>query len=226
MTQFKFLGFALVVLQAAFLISCGQKDNSSGRCDTSRNPTGCGGGSNTIATQNNTDISLQGIFTGDDQSVFQTAAQGLVSGTIAPTSLGSVNDGMNAPDNTGIAFGAKVSLTAGRFTANMTSTGQVATTSRLLVGVYDNLVGTQGSNGQTIGPVEIALSTASGSVANGSANITFSDSFGNINFQGTYDATTFRGTVTYDNTTVVGGGGEAKGSFQFNIPTCSFFVCN
>ncbi len=218
----KFLGLGLVIIQTAFLMSCGQNNNnSSGRCDTIRNPSGCGGG---VTTQTNTDIALQGLFTGTNQDYFQTNAAGLVSATITANALGKVNDGTSAPDNTGIAFGAKVSVGAGHFTS-LPANSQV-TTGRLLIAVYDDLVGQVASTGQVIGPIEIPFSTATGTAGGGAANISFKDNFGTINFTGNYDSNNFTGTVNYSNTTVVGGGQAVSGNFQFQIPTCSFFACN
>lgn len=226
MKNLKYLGLGFVILQAAVLISCGNNKNSdpSGRCDATRNPTGCSSGN--VTPQANGDITAQGLFFGQDQYAFQSNAEGLVSATVTPGSLGTVNDGTGTPDNTGIVFGAKVLMSTGQATTAPAGT-QVAATSRLMVTVYDSLVGQQASNGQVIGPIEIPLSTASGTAGAGNANVTFKDNFGSIQFEGHYTSTTFTGTVTYTNTTVVGGGTPPPpGIFQFSIPTCSFFVCN
>jgi hypothetical protein len=217
----KFLGLGLVIAQAMFMMSCGQNNNSSGRCDT-RNPSGCGG---SVTAQANTDIVPQGLFWGNDQNLFQTAAAQLVSATVTANSLGNVNDGQGTADNTGIAFGAKVSLATGKATSAGANT-QIAAGSRLLIAVYDSLVGQQASTGQLIGPILIPMSTATGTAGGGAANIIFNDSFGTIQFTGNYNATTFTGVVQFTNTSVVGGGASVTNQFNFQIPTCSFFVCN
>ncbi len=217
----KFLSF--LILQALIFMSCGKKDEpgiTAGRCDN-RNAAGCAG---SVAAQGNTDIVLQGLFWGDDQASFQLTAAGLVDATITANALGTVSDGQIS-DNTGIAFGAKVTLSSGKATTAPANTA-IATTSRLLVGVYDSFVGQQASTGQVIGPIQIPMSTATGTAGGGAANIIFNDAFGTIQFSGNYDATNFTGTVQFTNKVVVGGGAAVTGQFNFQIPTCSFFACN
>ncbi len=219
----KFLSFLL--LQALIFMSCGKKDEpgtAAGRCDV-RNAAGCAGA---VAAQNNTDIVLQGLFWWSSQSEFQLAAAGLASATITANALGSVyNSDGGTPDNTGIAFGAKVSLSSGKPTTAPAGTA-IAATSRLLVGIYDSFVGQQATSGQVIGPIQIPMTTATGTAGGGVANVTFNDAFGTIQFQGNYDATNFTGVVSFTNKIIVGGGAAVSGKFNFEIPTCSFFVCN
>lgn len=71
-------------------------------------------------------------------------------------------------------------------------------------------------------PISIIMAQGSGGASNGSARLTFSDSYGQITIQGTYNATTFTGTVGYSNTS----GNRRSGTIgNFSIPTCAFFVC-
>ncbi len=218
----KFL--SLLLIQGLIFMSCGKKDEpgtAAGRCDN-RNAAGCAG--NVVAQANNTDIVLQGLFWGNDQDAFQFATANFVSATVTAAALGTVSDGQLG-DNTGIAFGAKVSMAAGRATTAPAGSA-VATTSRLQVGVYDSFVGQQASTGQMIGPIQIPMSTATGTAGGGNANVTFNDAFGTIQFVGKFDASNFTGTVHFTNKIVVGGGAAVTGQFNFEIPTCSFFVCN
>lgn len=216
----KLLGF--VILQAFIYMSCGQNNNntSPGRCDN-RNAAGCAGN---VAAQGNTDIALQGLFYGSDQDLFQQSVVGLASADVTANAIGTVSDGQ-INDGTGIAFGAKVSMNAGKATT-ATAGSAIAPASRLLVGIYDSFVGQQAPSGQVIGPIEIPMSTATGTAGGGSADVTFNDKFGTIRFVGTYDGTNFKGTVQYNTTSVVTGATASSGQFKFEIPTCSFFVCN
>ncbi len=229
-SNYKFL--VLVLVQSALLMSCGKKDESGsvaipGRCDQ-RNSAACVSASPAITQAQVSDITLAGRFVSADQAGFQDNTAGLASGTIPEASLGIVNDG-SANDGTGIAFGAKVILNGNVKLTNAPAGTAIATNSRMAIGIYDSLVGQSAdSTGKQIGPVQIQMLQASGTVGAGQADVIFTDDFGTIEFRGTYDAQVFKGTAKYINKVKVDapGAAGAYGTFDMTIPTCSFFVCN
>jgi hypothetical protein len=230
-SNYKFL--ALVLLQAAVLMSCGKKDDGGsvaipGRCD-SRSVAACGSNTPGNAQSQVADINmLKGRFISDDQGGFQYNTAGLASATIPEAALGNVNDG-SAYDGTGIAFGAKVILNGNVKITNAPAGTAIASNSRMGLGIYDSFVNQSAdSTGTQIGPIQIQMLQASGSVGGGKADVIFTDDFGTIEFKGTYDAQLFTGTATYINKVKVDAPGAkgATGTFDMTIPTCAFFVCN
>jgi hypothetical protein len=79
---------------------------------------------------------------------------------------------------------------------------------------------------QTVQPIPVYLTNASGEVSGNYAHLHFEDALGWVELEGQFDQSTFQGTISYDNKTHVSGGTPAAGVLgNFSIPTCQFFVC-
>lgn len=179
---FKTMAIALSFLA---LVACGKKKDDGGSVTGGRNaraqvtgPSGLPTGQGGLVGQSGTWIQNSSLQARDD------AARQLVSVTITdPNAIGVIQQ---------VGIQGQVYVNCSTYTVN-------PTTSVIRVYVYDdkaNMV----ENGQTVGPIQVTLKQATGSVANGNADLTFSDSYGSIRVIGRYDMNSFQGTVSFSNT--------------------------
>ena len=228
----KTLGLLLLVVLA--FTACGKKDEGTRgeNAATARNTRSNGWGSTFDKNGPLGTTQLSGRVYGDSQEGFMDYVRGLVSATIPEDYLGSyVSAGLDGDNRTGVFFGGQVALTNGSVASGGLGSGtrqSVHSRSRLLITVYDNMVGRKDESGETIGAVPIYMENASGFVQGNQATITFSDDYGTIQMDGTFDGQYFTGEMSYDNNVMYDGSspGAAGVGGYFRVPTCQFFVCN
>ncbi|NJL25987.1 MAG: hypothetical protein HC902_13020 [Calothrix sp. SM1_5_4] len=146
----------------------------------------------------------------------------MMQGASAEDQLGYVSS--QSAQRTGVAFWGEASI---RGSGGM---GQLeGSTARLHIEIYDDKYGQKRPDGSTIEQVSIHIGYdqegfvgAQGTVQNGQANLTFTDSYGSIVLQGQVVGQTFAGTMYYSNDTT---SGQMRALGRFSVEACGFFIC-
>lgn len=225
---------SFAILMLAVLAITGCQKNEEGKTKVSndyRNGRAFGGtnlvGAGTpVGSGTASDMRLTGVVVGRDDQDFNDTVKGFLNGQMPEEAVGYVNYQAN-DGQTGVFIGGDVRLTNGAVGSGV-SNGQVASSSRLLVVVFDEFTGRQDDQGNTYTSMKVYLTQASGTVSGNQASLRFTDSIGEVTMTGTFDANYFTGQMRYNNRQKYDGttpGGEGLLG-QFQVPTCQFFRCN
>lgn len=175
----------------------------------------------------NSGIVLNGnvTATAGEQSLFQDALSGFIEGKYAPEALGYVSATYSG--GTGVAIGGRVELQSGVLNAGSTAQTNVRSDGKVLIAVYDEFTNRVDGNGELVGPLFRAFTSASGYVQGNRAYLRLQDEYGSIELEGTFSGQSFYGTFVYDNVRRWDGNGQgAAGNLgNFHVPTCQFFRC-
>lgn len=195
-----------------------------------------GAQSNTFTNANGTTqtpyarIQFIGKVSSSTDAEFQTQVKNFSAASVPKESLGYVSPSNNMNDNSGLFFGGIVRFANSNISQayNQNMRAEISGNSELLVGVWDQYVGSRDVSGNTINPVSIYLSQSAGYVQGSHAHLEFRDAFGLVVLDGQYDDQVFQGTFSYDNQKNWDGsaGGHAGTIGAFAVPTCQIFVCN
>lgn len=188
------------------LMACGKKGSDGASVNSPRDPR-VSGPMVTPTGQGSPGAVSNIQFATAQAAQIKDAVQVLVSATMDPSAVGDINS-IEVSGNIGFQ-----------------SNGQVTNDSAFQIVIKDSYVGTT-DDGTQIDPIVIRVSNATGTVYNGKANITFSDSYGTIIVTGTWDqSNTFNGVVNFQNKTSKVANKTNGTLGGFNIPVCSFFRC-
>jgi hypothetical protein len=160
-----------------------------------------------------------------DSATFEAQFKALMGATIPAEYIGTISG--QEGDSTGVRFWGVVTLQSGRLNPNGGSYGNLSTSSKLRIVIWDSFAGQTDSSGKTIPEYPIFMpKLASGSINGKSADLTFSDSYGSIRLNGTFDSSTFEGTMSFTNSRQADGSAGASGTLgHFRVDTCGFFQC-
>ena len=199
------MGAVALVLTA---VACGKKSS-----DNNSNVSSAQGLNGNIAAGNsnlpNQMYSRQAAYIGSDNAdQFNTDAKALAATSVDPKYVGTVNN------LSGVLIQGDVYID--RATGNMIGIGSTA----IQIDIRDSYVVEQGAD-----PISIFIRGTQGRAAGGQASLQFADNYGTITINGTYNASTFTGTVSYQNTTGSYNGRSSGTLGRFTVPTCGFFHC-
>jgi hypothetical protein len=210
MKHSKMIQYGVLVLALAGLVACGKKGADGASVNAGRDqralgspnlPTGQGG---TVGSQS----ALINFSTGQAAQMKETV-QVLVSPTLDAGSVGDINE-VRVAGNVGVQ-----------------SSGQVLQDSVVELVIRDSFTGTA-EDGSVIEPIVIRIRGGTGTAVGYNANLQFTDEYGTVTVKGTYNATTFNGTVEFQNrkSVTLNGKNLSGGTLgSFSIPTCAFFRC-
>ena len=203
----------LILITALFVFGCGsqpgdQRAHSVGVSANSVLANSC---------QGNELSSRITSLSGNDQN-FQQVVGDLVSVTLNPSELGTIS---GAPSGT---TGVDLKMTLVFDSAHQI----ISRSSQFRITIKDSYVGTIGTDGKTIGPIEVVhnnSSQLSGSFDPGQRilHLQFSDSFGRISVDGQIQGNQLKGQVQFMNSKSWDGSTPRQGTLgQIQATSCSF----
>ena len=222
-TVFSMKRMAAVFVAALALSGCQKaSDNVGIQTRGDANPRALGQPGGTTPTNG---LTYTGKVTADPtyQDLFNTLVRYFMAASLNPDYVGYVS--ATASNNTGVFVGGRIDLAGGQPLKATNGTIQVASSSELIVGVFDHW-----DKQTNLAPLPPAYfkGGASGTINGNSADIIFQDAYGTVELKGTFDSTNFTGTFSFDTQQLYDGSGQGHAGDlgTFKIPTCQFFRCN
>lgn len=211
-----------LLVTAVMLVGCAKKDEGTPISSRNNGPRALMTGNQSLTTG-----SLQGKIYANPmyQTEFQETMVEFLSASTDPRYIGMISAVPQA--NSGVRFSGRVSLSNGNI-RNIGMTGgfaDISMSSSIAIQVQD--FAPQFPNMAALPAV--IVNRARGQFVNNEAQIEFADNFGAITLQGAIVGNVFRGVISFVNYVRFDGSAANPDTYtmgDFEIPVCSFFVCN